>query len=168
MFCVVFFLCFCSACFCFSLENDATHAKHAQACFFCSAFFVGFFEKKTETFLKSVNIRRLCTGKREVVCKKHYNLCFSGMLLSFSRKLHSARGANKKTRTSACLFFAPRALPAPSLTHSLACPWLLGGNSNLKQNLSFIKVFYRGEQKTRRTKKKNTRIKNKNTRSNLI
>ena len=26
--------------FCFSLENDATHAKHAQACFFCSAFFV--------------------------------------------------------------------------------------------------------------------------------
>ena len=46
---------FCSVCFfcffvlrvlCFSLENDATHAKHAQACFLCSAFFVGFFEKK--------------------------------------------------------------------------------------------------------------------------
>ena len=47
------------------------------------------------------------------------------------------------THTHWCVcvcFFALRALPAPSLTHSLAYPWLLGGNSDLKQNLSFIKV----------------------------
>ena len=139
----VFSVCVCSACFCFSLENDATHAKHAQACFFCSAFVVGIFEKN-ETFLKSVNIRRFCTGKREVFCKKHYNLCFFRKPLSFSRKLHSARGAKKKKTpwcVCVCVFFALRALPALSLTHSRAYPWLLGGNSNLKEHLSCIKVL---------------------------
>ena len=42
LFCVFFY---------FSLENDATHAKHAQACCFCSAFFVGIIEK-TRDFLE--------------------------------------------------------------------------------------------------------------------
>ena len=41
-----------------------------------------------------------------------------------------------------CVFFvALRALPAPLLTHSIAYPWLLGGNGNLKQHLSCIKVL---------------------------
>ena len=52
-FCSVFFSVF--LCFCFSLENDA--------------FVVGIFEKKPRLFLKSVNIRRFCTGKRDVFCK---------------------------------------------------------------------------------------------------
>ena len=147
--CVCLFFCFfCSACFCFSLENDATHAKHAQACLFCSAFVV-IFLRKTETFLKSVHIR---TGKREVFCKKRLQpMFFSGKPLSFSRKLHSARGANKKNKKKTrpgvcvcvcvCFFLLCVRSPPRSLTHSLAYPWLLGGNNNLKQHLSFIKVL---------------------------
>ena len=92
------------------------------------------FLRNTETFLKIVNIRRFCTGKREVVCKKHYNLCFQENLC-LSQESYTAHALGR------VVFFAPRALPAPSLTHSLACPWLPGGNSNLKQNLSFIKVL---------------------------
>ena len=103
---------------------------------------------------------------------------FSGKPLSLSRKLHSARGAKKKKNTPGlCFFFALRALPPPrSLTHSLACPWLLGGNSHLKQNLSFIKEGFieenrkHAEQKNRKKKhaeQKNTRSKKTNTRSVL-
>ena len=49
---VCFFLFFVMRVFCFSLENDATHAKHVQACFFCSAFFVGFFGRKNRDLLE--------------------------------------------------------------------------------------------------------------------
>ena len=121
-FCV--FLVCCSACFCFSLENDATHAKHAQACFFCSAFFAGL---KNETFLKSVSIPRFCTGKREVVCKKHYNLCFFRKTSVFLKKATQRTRSKKKqkqknTHQGVFFFFVLRVRSPPprSLTHSLA------------------------------------------------
>ena len=136
----MFFCFFVLRVFCFSLENDATHAKHAQACFF---FLHSLWEflRKTETFLNSVNICRFCTGKRKVFCKKHYNLCFFQENLCLSQESYTAHAEQKKKKPWCAFFFALRALPAPSLTHSLAYPWLLGGNSNLKQNLSFIKAL---------------------------
>ena len=122
-FCYVSFFCIVVLrAFCFSLENDATHAKHAQACFLCSAFFVGIFEKKNETFLKSVNISRLCTGKREVVCKKHYNLRFFRKTSVFLKKATQRTRSQKKKHAPGRVFFLLRVRsPTPrSLTHSLA------------------------------------------------
>ena len=87
--------------------------------FFCSAFFVGIVEKKTETFLKSVNIRRFCTGKREVVCKKHYKLCFFRKTSVFLKKATQHTRSKKKTPGRVFFLLRVRSPPPRSLTHSL-------------------------------------------------
>ena len=75
-----------------------------------------FLFRKTSVFLKKATQRMRSKKKK----KKHWGVCVC-VRVCF-------------------IFVALRALPAPSLAHSVAYPWLLGGNINLKQNLSFIKV----------------------------
>ena len=141
MFCVFFSVFLFCVFFLFLSRKRCNSRKTCPGMFFCSAFFVGFFEKKTENFLKSVDIRRFCTGKREVVCKKHYNLWFFRKTSVFLKKA-TQRTRSKKKKHQGVFFLLRVRSPTPhSLTHSLACPWLLGGNSNLKLNLSFIKVL---------------------------
>ena len=129
------------------------------------------FEKNRNFLEKSVNIRRLCTGKRDVFCKKHYNLCFFRETSVLLKKATQRTRSKKKSTpwcvcVCVCVFFALRALPAPSLTHSLACRWLLGGNSNLKQNLSFIKEgFIEENRKHAKQKNRKKDAEQKNTRS---
>ena len=117
---LLLFSVFCSACFCFSLENDATHQNMPRHVFFV-LHSLWELKKKNETFLNSVNIRRFCTGNREVFCKNittyffQENLCLS----QESYTAHAEPKKNKKTRPGVCVFLALRPLPARSLTHSL-------------------------------------------------
>ena len=108
--------------FCLSLDNDATHAKHAQACFFLCCTRCGNFWQKTKLSLNSVNIRRFCTGKRDVFCKKHCNLCFFRKTSVFLNKATQRTRSIKKTRPGVCVLFllCVRSPPPRSLTHSLA------------------------------------------------
>ena len=130
LFCVFFSFLFCVF-FLFLSRKRCNSRKTCPGIFFCSAFFVGILEQKTETFLKSVNIRRFRTGKREVVCKKHYNLCFfrktSVFLKKATQRTQSQKRKTKKKKHQ-CMFFccsacAPRPL-AHSLTRLPLAPWL--------------------------------------------
>ena len=123
----LFFLFVCSACFLFLSRKRCNSRKTCPGTFFCSALVVGIFEKN-ETFLKSVNIRRFCTAKREVFCKKtlqpmHFqeNPCLSQE--SYTAHVEPKK---KKKKTWCVCFFCSACAPHP-LAHSLTrlplAPW---------------------------------------------
>ena len=114
---LLLFSVFCSACFCFSLENDATHAKHGQACFFVLHPLLDFL-RKTRNFLEKLNIGRFCTGKRVVFCKKHDNLCIFPENLCLSQESYTAHAEQKQRHDLVCFLFCSACAPRP-LAHSL-------------------------------------------------
>ena len=92
------------------------------------------FLRKNRDFLEKCK----CTGKREVVCKKTLQPMLFQETSVFLKKATQRTRSKKKKHAPGRVFFW---LPCPrSLTDSLALG-SMGGNSNLKQNLGFIKVL---------------------------
>ena len=116
LFVLCVFLFFCSTCFLFLSRKRCNSRKTCPGVLFLFCILCGNFQKKTETFLKSVNICRFFTGKRQVVCKKHYNLCF------LRQESYTAHAEQRKKRHAPGRFLfllRVRSPPPRSLTRSL-------------------------------------------------